>query len=259
MEQRKFGFNLHRITRRTHNMATPTVADTLPVALGSGLGGSTYTVPSGSNQVLVMLYANGNNVTPTASLNGQSLIIAAVPNRQNNRAFAFYGYLIGPTTGTFSTTGDATADWSIITFNAAAQSSPIDIANASGNGTSVASNVLTLTTNVGNDALFEMTIFGSTGTLSVDVAETKVVNSNTGNQGMNILSWKPAGAVAASETMTTNYTGSAANDHFGVAIKLFTASGPSNIKTWDGITQSTGIKTYNGLALASTKSVNGIT
>lgn len=30
-------------------------------------------------------------------------------------------------------------------------------------------------------------------------------------------------------------------------------------KTWDGITQSTGIKTYMGIALASVKSVNGIT
>lgn len=34
--------------------------------------------------------------------------------------------------------------------------------------------------------------------------------------------------------------------------------GPTNVKTWDGITQSTGIKTYIGVALASTKTVDGI-
>lgn len=36
------------------------------------------------------------------------------------------------------------------------------------------------------------------------------------------------------------------------------AAGPANVKTWDGVTQSTGIKTYNGLALASTKTVIGV-
>ncbi len=35
-------------------------------------------------------------------------------------------------------------------------------------------------------------------------------------------------------------------------------SGPANVKTWDGVTQSTGIKTYLGTALASVKSVDGI-
>jgi hypothetical protein len=33
--------------------------------------------------------------------------------------------------------------------------------------------------------------------------------------------------------------------------------GPTTVKTWDGVTQSTGIKTYLGVALASVKSVNG--
>lgn len=35
--------------------------------------------------------------------------------------------------------------------------------------------------------------------------------------------------------------------------------GPVNVKTWNGVTQSTGVKTYNGIATASVKSVNGIT
>lgn len=37
------------------------------------------------------------------------------------------------------------------------------------------------------------------------------------------------------------------------------AVGPANVKTWDGITQSSGIKTYGALALASVKTFNGVT
>ncbi len=43
------------------------------------------------------------------------------------------------------------------------------------------------------------------------------------------------------------------------AFAPFTAAGPANVKTKNGVTQSTGIKTYEGLALASVKSVEGVT
>lgn len=36
------------------------------------------------------------------------------------------------------------------------------------------------------------------------------------------------------------------------------ASGPANVKKWDGVTQSTGIKTYEAVALASVKTVIGV-
>ncbi len=34
--------------------------------------------------------------------------------------------------------------------------------------------------------------------------------------------------------------------------------GPANVKTWDGVTQSSGIKTYNDVAVASVKTVIGV-
>lgn len=44
-----------------------------------------------------------------------------------------------------------------------------------------------------------------------------------------------------------------------VAITPFvTPSGPANVKTWDGVTQSTGVKTYMGVTLANTKTWDGI-
>ncbi len=44
-----------------------------------------------------------------------------------------------------------------------------------------------------------------------------------------------------------------------VSIAPAVAAGPSNVKTFDGVTQSTGVKTYFSVALGSTKSVDGIT
>lgn len=39
----------------------------------------------------------------------------------------------------------------------------------------------------------------------------------------------------------------------------YTNPGPTNVKTWDGVTQSSGVKTYEGVAIASVKSVIGVT
>lgn len=43
-----------------------------------------------------------------------------------------------------------------------------------------------------------------------------------------------------------------------LAVAPVSAAGPANVKTWDGLTQSTGVKTYFGLALASVKTVMGL-
>ncbi len=60
--------------------------------------------------------------------------------------------------------------------------------------------------------------------------------------------------VLTSTEVTQLYNGGA-----GLAYPLVVPSGPTNVKTFDGVTQSTGIKTYLGVALSSTKSVDGIT
>jgi len=46
---------------------------------------------------------------------------------------------------------------------------------------------------------------------------------------------------------------------FGIYYYAATPAGPTTVKTWDGVTQSTGIKTYFGVPVANTKSVNGAT
>lgn len=205
-------------------MATPTVLDTLPTTRHTSGSNFTYTVPSGTNLCAVVLYANGDNTTPTFTLNGQSFTVAAAPNRQNNLTFAFYGYLVAPTTGTFVATGNAGVDdFIVVTFDNVDQVSPIDIANASG-GTVTTTNTLTLNTNVGNDAIIEYTFTQNLGTLTVDATETIVLAANSGGQGKNIASWKPAGSVSAAETMISNTTVSLSFDHWGLGIK-FSAGG----------------------------------
>lgn len=45
----------------------------------------------------------------------------------------------------------------------------------------------------------------------------------------------------------------------GVGLAPVPAAGPANVKTWDGVSQATAIKTYNGVPVASTKGVIGVT
>lgn len=61
-------------------------------------------------------------------------------------------------------------------------------------------------------------------------------------------------AVSYGYTNGSGSVGSLSILGFGIA----SAAGPANVKTWDGVTQSTGIKTYLGLALASVKTVIGL-
>ncbi len=58
-------------------------------------------------------------------------------------------------------------------------------------------------------------------------------------------------------TITNVWSGGTGSNGFVVFVQN-AAAGPANVKTWDGVTQSTGIKTYFGVALASVKSVNGV-
>lgn len=67
---------------------------------------------------------------------------------------------------------------------------------------------------------------------------------------------------AGSGSQSYEITFSVNGGNFGYAVQAMVlqlpTAGPANVKTFDGVTQSTGIKTYFGLALASTKSVDGI-
>jgi hypothetical protein len=65
------------------------------------------------------------------------------------------------------------------------------------------------------------------------------------------------GMVSPATPFSNVWTGSSGYN-FLVAINQVLVVGPTNVKTWDAVTQSTGIKTYKGVALASVKTVDGL-
>ncbi len=152
--------------------ATPTIADTLNVTNRVSTTGSsdsfTYTVPAGTNQVLIVIieYSSG---TFSATQNGTSLTMV-----QNNTAgqcdgtFAVnseFAYLVAPTSGTFTLTkgGVIGTQYTIFTVNGADQSAnPIDAYYCKGHasGGSATSNVST-TTPSANDLLVDESSEGS--------------------------------------------------------------------------------------------------
>lgn len=82
-------------------------------------------------------------------------------------------------------------------------------------------------------------VLGSTANLQAEWTLDDVYTDNSGNGNTLTASGSP---VFATDTPS-----------------VCSVVGPAGVKTWNGVTQSTGIKTYLGVALASTKSVIGIT
>jgi hypothetical protein len=84
----------------------------------------------------------------------------------------------------------------------------------------------------------QCTVLGSTTNLEAEWTLDNVYTDNTGNG--NTLTPVASPAFVADIPATC------------------VASGPTNVKTWDGITQSTGVKQYFGVDLANVKTVNGV-
>ncbi len=82
-------------------------------------------------------------------------------------------------------------------------------------------------------------VLGATANLAAEWTLDNTVNDNSGN----------------ANTLTNNNSVT-----FGADVPAVCAvAGPTTVKTWDGVTQSTGIKTYFGVDLANVKSVDGAT
>jgi hypothetical protein len=167
----------------------PSIADASSTATyRSGIGTSdsfTYTVPSnGTNKLLVVVFGSGGDKSSSinATQNGASLTCANFSTPPHNNAYEMYCYLPSPSTGTFSISwsGSNGYEYSVFTLQDAAQTDPIDVATSGGDAGSVSSNTLTITTNVGNDALLDMTMSG--GTLTGGTGQT-VVASGSGPDG----------------------------------------------------------------------------
>ncbi len=99
--------------------------------------------------------------------------------------------------------------------------------------------------------------YSDTGVTLVAGAQTFVRKIPTGNAYIALLDSN--GTVGTGSQALTATSNSGLWNMNVLSVAPVAAAGPANVKTKDGVTQSTGIKTYEGLALASVKSVEGVT
>ncbi len=181
-------------------------------------------------------------------------------NEISNGGIASFWYLINPSTGANNVVvtgaGAGYQQCAAVSYTGVKQSSFPDASNsATLTGTPITAAVTTIADNCW--------VVG----LGVDNNGSGIQSAGTSTslffqQNNNIL-WVDTNAVvhpAGSRTIAVNDTSGSAVQTFIIAsmAPFVTPSGPANVKTFDGVTQSTGIKTYLGVALASTKTVDGI-
>ncbi len=167
--------------------ATPSLADTPNITTHSyhivtSLS-FTYTVPSGSNQVLVVFIgsnAGGSNFT--IKQNGQGLTrvnnsITGQCSSNFGTNSSWFAYVAAPTSGTFSMTSSSTmnTEVGVFTINDADQTNPIDAYFCQETINSV--NIST-TTPSANDFLIDWLTAGTYGPLNHGAGQTEYVNFN---------------------------------------------------------------------------------
>jgi RHS repeat-associated protein len=213
--------------------STPTIMDSLPVtthvnAIGTGSTSFTYTVPSGGQHKLLLVYCAcyAPNSGLSATLNGTPLAaFTRIDNGIIQPSNYSFSYLANPTSGTFvwNDANNGEDIFVVVTLQDAAQSNPIDAyqhaTSASASSLSVAT-----TTSTGNDLL--LSIGGHIHSASITgygSGETRVW-PDTFNSPLNSEfggSWKPAAAAHSSnESMTTNWSTTAGTDQEIIAVKF---------------------------------------
>ncbi len=249
-------------------MATPTIVGT-PVSAAKSSSATwtqSITVPStGSNRALIVLIAyDGGNASPTvATWNTTETLSVLHHYTATQQAHADILYLANPTatTANISLTFLGASVGAIIaaTYQDMAQSSPTDVTDASntGSGTSVTKSV---TTTVDSDIIISWFAVGNGATGLTASNSQSIIGSEADTTDFKVLASDLPLATAGSQSIGYSWTGTNSGEQYIAALKYAAApSGPTNVKTWDGVTQSTGIKTYKGVALASVKSVDGVT
>lgn len=224
------------------------------VATGSNAGSlsGSFTV-TGSNPFLIAYAwgAIGSDTVSDIQYNGVSLTKIGGTVCPSDRGVSMW-YLKAPATGsnTLSVSGSGLYLLSAASYTGVDQTSPLDSSN-------------TATTTGGNPFTFSTTVV-ATGCWLVCAGKTNGANPTAGTGTTNRVGndagiFDSNGTVGTGSQSLSLSNGTGANLGFIIAsFKPAAAAGPANVKSFDGVTQSTGIKTYFGVALASTKTVDGI-
>lgn len=244
------------------------MAIALDATSGSSGSGTTLTFShtcTGSNLILIVGVMNYDPAAITGvTYNGVAMtkIFASdVVSPSYNSMNQFY--LVNPATGSnnivVTVPGATPIRATGASYTGVAQTSPID-----GFGSAIAGSLTpgaesaNVTVTASNCWVNAMSTNDNNVAMTAGSGLTNLVASATPNQ---MRTYDSNGTVSTG-TFVANvtYSGAAVGGWsiLGTSFKPFAAAGPTNVKTFDGVTQSTGIKTYLGVALASTKTIDGI-
>lgn len=225
------------------------------------IGGTSLTfahvVGSGSNRLLVV-GIEGNLTTDNitgVTYAGVSMTLVAKFLSLNSR-WEYMFYLLNPTSGSNNVVISSNATTNIVAASASytgvKQSGQPDASSTADQltGTNITGTVTVVAANSW------LIAFGSN-----QVTNSPTAGANTTIRTINARFMMDSNSDQAAGSRSMNYDiGSSGSANMTIAsFAPFAVSGPTNVKTFDGVTQSTGIKTYGGVALASVKSFDGIT
>ena len=249
----------------TTAVATTSIAieDALPLATykvtNATSDSRTYSVPTGGgNNLFVVLIAQNNTNTPSATLDGNSLTFSRISGSSDRMSY-YVGYLASPTSGVFQINFPVStyARYAIFTLQNAAQSSPID-ASAVTNAV-VSSKSTSVTTSQGNDLLISYPWWISTTLSSFGANENTLISEGVDvDTGDYAASYRKAASTAGAETLTTNISTSQDIDEPVIAFKQLIASTTPIIATSTPYNQSFSYD-WLGNLLSITNSASGAT
>lgn len=233
--------------------------NTNSTALGSGGSGS-FSVsgsPTNTAAIVWIIQTNAGDVTAV------SVAGIAGTKQVENAAIGGAGVLaawsvpLGSVTGSIAwvVTGSH-FDLNVSVYSGVNQTTPVLLAT----GTTATSNHITCTQTPTVDGCWAVAGTFKNGVCAVD-SLTNITNrydtasANGMKQGDS--NGTITNGVAYSQTVTSS--GCSQNHSMWQLLIQPPAVGPVNVKTWDAVTQSTGIKTYKEITTGNVKSVNGVT
>ena len=218
---------------------------------------------TGSDRILVVTAGTNSTTSPTVDAVTYNGVSATEVNEQSNGALRLaLWYLIAPATGA----NNVVVTWSGVATGLGQQLNAISVSytgakqtgqpDSNGSQTfSSATSVAVSTTVVASDCWLSGSLQGSAG----EMINGTGPETQRGVDQFNQIAIDTNGTVGTG-AQTLDWTWSSADTGLGLVMSIapVAAAGPANVKTWDGLAQSTGVKTYFGNTLANTKTVNGL-
>ncbi|ANV99357.1 hypothetical protein LMTR13_03350 [Bradyrhizobium icense] len=204
--------------------SAPSILDTLPITLHQVTGATSdsfsYTVPSGSNKVLLVFVSKGGD-KPSMSQNGVSIPANQIASNFNgsncdgtHSAGEYFAWLAAPTSGTFSINWSVagSAAYAVFTVDSAAQAYPIiDAATCRGILSTNHTISASVTATSSNTLLLSWSNMstGGGGPSSHGAGQTEFINNSSGPSYIVYGSYVVGSSTTNTlQGMTESYTGS---------------------------------------------------